>query len=253
MQIGVCGGFDRLGPAKEMGFDYAELAASAVGAMTEAEFEEKLQLVKCTGLPVPAFNVLFPGTITLMGATPDEEIQAYLEMVMSRMERMGGRVIVFGSGRSRNRPDGMSYEDAFRRLTEVTRMIGDAAGRHHLTVVIEPLNRTESNMINSVAEGACLCAAANHPAVKVLADYYHVTRDGEPFEDVLRVGGVKHVHIAAAISRKYPLCCEEGFTAFFDVLKKSGYDGMVSIEGSTDDFEHEAPIALRLLRGLAEG
>lgn len=252
MKIGICGGPDRLLGAGKMGYDYVELPASGVTALTEDEFEQVLKLREETGVPTPAFNVLFPGTIDLMGATPDGEIAGYLEKCMSRLERLGGDTVVFGSGRSRNRPDGMSYADAFRRLVQVTRMIGDAAAAHGITAVIEPLNRTETNMINSVAEAACLQAAAEHPNVKVLADYYHVALDGEPFEDIVRVGGVSHVHIAAAGSRAYPAECEPGFIRFFDALRKSGYDGRVSLEGKTEDPDRDAPAALKVLRSLAE-
>ena len=250
MKIGVCGGFDRLEDAKKAGYDYLELPASGVAAMTEEEFAQAQKTKQNTGLPTPAFNVLFPGTIDLMGGSTDQEIRDYLEKCFSRVEKLGGETVVFGSGRSRNRPEGMTYAQAFRRLAEVTRMIGEAAARHGVTVVIEPLNRKESNMINSVAEAACLQAAADHPAVKVLADYYHVTMDGEPFEDILRVSGVSHVHIAAAISRLYPVAPEAGFEPFFDVLRRAGYSGSVSVEGRTDDFEKDAPAALRFLREL---
>lgn len=107
-------------------------------------------------------------------------------------------------------------------------------------------------MINSVAEGACLVAAANHPSVKLLADYYHMALEGEPCSDIVRVGGVAHTHIAAREGRLYPTVMEEGFADFFRALKASGYDGLLSVEGRTEDFAADAPAALKLLHQLNE-
>lgn len=252
MKIGVCGGFERLAEAKTIGFDYVELPTSKIAGFTEEEFAENLAIAKEAGIPTPAFNVLFPGDIDLMGKTPDAEIEAYLNKALSRVQQLGGKVVVFGSGRSRMRPENMPYDQAFCRLVEVTRLIGKVAEKYGITIVIEPLNRSETNMINSVAEGACLRAMVNHPSVKLLADYFHVAKDGEPISDISRVCGVCHVHIATKEGRKYPVQMENGFGELFETLKAMKYEGMVSVEGGTDDFAGDAPAALALLKKLAE-
>ncbi len=169
------------------------------------------------------------------------------------MRALGGRIAVFGSGKSRNRPEGMAYADAFRRLAEVTRLTGEVAAAYGVTIVIEPLNRSEWNMICSRAEGAALIAAANHPNVKLLCDYYHAAREGEPLEDIVRLGGVSHAHIATREGRRYPVeRGEDAFDTFFACLKETNYQGLMSIEGKTDDMDADAPRALMLLRGLKE-
>ena len=88
--------------------------------------------------------------------------------ICTRVQRMGGKIAVFGSGKSRNRPADMSYDSAFRRLVRLTRMTGEIAVQYDVTIVIEPLNRNETNMINSLGEGACLSAAVDHPRVRLL-------------------------------------------------------------------------------------
>ena len=105
-------------------------------------------------------------------------------------------------------------------------------------------------MINSVAEGACLAAAVNHPSVKVLADYYHMAVEGEPISDIVRLGGITHAHIATKEGRRYPTVMEEGFRQFFQALKATGYDGLVSVEGKTDDMAVDGPASLALLEKL---
>ncbi|MGN1019245.1 MAG: sugar phosphate isomerase/epimerase family protein [Aristaeellaceae bacterium] len=251
IQFGLCGGLEKLHDAKAAGFAYLEPPVSGVAALSAEDFASALAEVRGAGMPTPAFNLLFPRTLQLLDpAVTDAEIAAYLEPAMARVEALGGRVAVFGSGRSRNRPEDVPYDAAFRRLIEVTRLTGEIAGRHGVTIVIEPLNRAESNMINSVAEGACLAAAVNHPSVQVLADYYHMALEGEPIGDIVRVGGITHAHIATKEGRRYPTVMEEGFGQFFRALKATGYDGLVSVEGKTDDMAADGPVSLRLLAQL---
>jgi len=179
-------------------------------------------------------------------------IAEYLHTAMKRVQLLGGRVAVFGSGKSRNCPEGMTYGEAFRRLVEVTRLTGEIAQQYGVVIVIEPLNRTETNMINSMAEGAALVAMVNHPNVQLLCDSFHVAKENEPFTDVVRLGGVSHVHVATKEGRRYPLEKDADLTALYEALKATNYDGMISIEGKTDDMAQDAPVSIALLKNLWE-
>lgn len=253
MKFGMCAGLEKMGEVAALGFDYIEPSVSGVAAMTDEEFAAALAAAKEAGLPCPAFNVLFPGTMLLLGdEAKDAEIAAYLNKAFARVQALGGKTVVFGSGKSRRRPDGTSYGDAFRRLVEVTRLIGEIAQQYGVTIVIEPLNREETNMINSMAEGAALAAAVNHPNVALLSDYFHVAKESEPVEDIVRLGGVCHTHMATKEGRRYPMEADEGIRAFFASLKAAHYTGMMSIEGKTDDMAADAPVALKVLKKLWE-
>ena len=254
MQFGLCARLNRLEEAAALGFDYLELPLRELAALSAAEFDALLTLQRRLGVKLPAFNCLLPGSIRLFA--PDFSLSAfddYLELVFSRAEALGGRCAVFGSGASRTRPDSLPYGEAFRRLTALTRRIGDAAARHGLTVPVEPLHRAETNMILSVGEGACLAAAVNHPAVTLLSDIYHVACEGEDPADLLRVGGVQHVHVALLEGRRWPVEPGAPLTAFFAALRASGYDGLVSVEGRSEDWQRDAAPTLRTLRALARG
>ena len=253
MKIGFCAGVDRIGEVAAAGFDYIEMSVSAAASWTEKEFEENLEKVQKAGIPVPAFNVLFPGDIRLLAPDADDQaIAGYLHGAFSRVQRLGGKVVVFGSGRSRRRPEELPYGAAFRRLAKVARLIGDVAGQYGITIAIEPLNRGETNMINSVAEGADLAAAADHPQVKLLADYYHIAVEHHAPDDLARLGGIVHTHIATEVGRRIPLEPEEGFRVLFAAMKRTGYTGLVSVEGHADDLAKEGPPAIALLKKLWE-
>ena len=251
MKIGFCGPLDRMAEIAEGGFDYIEPAMNALAAMPEGDFLNCLARAKEAALPCPAFNCMFPGSLALLApTTTDGEITRYLHGMFERVRALGGKIAVFGSGKSRMRPDGVPYGEAFRRLTAVTRLIGETAGQYGVTVVIEPLNRGETNMINSVGEGACLAAAVHHPSVSLLADYFHIAVENQPPEDILRVGGIAHAHIATKEGRRIPLEKEEGFERMFSAMKQTGYQGLISVEGRCDDLKKEGPLSIALLREL---
>ena len=253
MKIGYCAKIDRIGEAAAAGFDYIEPPVNAAAAWTEEEFRENLARVKNAGIPAPAFNLLFPKQMELLSPkTTDEDVAAYLRGALSRVRQLGGTTVVFGSGKSRCRPEGMPYDEAFRRLTEITRVTGEIAAEYGVSVVIEPLNLGETNMINSLGEGACLRAAVDHPAVQLLGDYYHIAKEHQPPEDIVRVGGIRHCHVATEEGRRAPQEAEDGFSAMFRAMKQTGYSGLISVEGKADDLSREGPVSVALLKKLWE-
>ena len=253
MKYGLCAGLDKIAEVAALGFDYLEPPVNGTATLSEEDFEAKLAMVKEASIPCPAFNLLFPKTMqVLVPETTDDMIAEYLHTAMKRVQLLGGRVAVFGSGKSRNCPEGMTYGEAFRRLVEVSRLTGEIAQQYGVVIIIEPLNRTETNMINSMAEGAALVAMVNHPNVQLLCDSFHVAKENEPFTDVVRLGGVSHVHVATKEGRRYPLEKDADLTALYEALKATNYDGMISIEGKTDDMAQDAPVSIALLKNLWE-
>ena len=253
MKFGLCAGIANIDEIAAMGFDYLECNISQLAGLSEEEFEVQKEKALAAAIPVSCYNILFPKTMTVIGSGYDREATAaYLHKAFSRIKALGGELVVFGSGKVRNCPAEVDFFSAYRQLVEVTRMTGEIAAEYGVTVVIEPLNRSETNMINSMGEGAQLAADVNLPNVKLLTDFFHVAKDGEPVEDVLRIGSFAHVHIAAGQGRVYPLPGQnEQYELFFKCLKEIGYDGRISIEGKTTDMAKDAPAALAYLKTLA--
>jgi len=162
-------------------------------------------------------------------------------------------VIVLGSPKSRNVPEGYPMDKAWSQLVELLRYIDPLVRTKGITVVIEPLCKLESNIINTAAEGLRLVKAAGPENIKLLIDYYHLVMERENPEIILDAGSyIKHIHFANPAGRVYPAEKVDGYIRFMDLLKRIGYAGRISIEAYTKDFSHDARRSVEILRQLAK-
>jgi sugar phosphate isomerase/epimerase len=250
-RIGVCVDPDRFEAAQAAGFDYAETNASRVAALSDQDFEKLAAQVAQLRIPVAASMSFIPGAIKLTGPEVDPARQvAYVTATLARLKRLGVKVVVFGSGGARRVPDGFSRDEAFAQLVDFCRRIAPVARDNGITIVVEPLRKQETNIINTAREGLALVKAVDRPEIRLLVDYYHLAEEGENADIIAEAGPLlAHTHIANPTGRVYPLSLDESaYGGFFANLCRIGYTGRLSIEASTKDFASDAPKSLALLR-----
>ena len=254
MRYGICTGLENLDLLEQSGYDYIELSVTATMKLEPEVLDQYREKLSRSKVKCEAFNVLFPKTMELIGGnTSEDELKEYLHKAMSMIQSLGGKVVVFGSGKCRQCPPHLTYGEAYKKLVEVYLITGQIAQEYGVFVVIEPLSRNETNMICTMAEGAILAADVAHPNVGLLSDYYHVMCNHDNIDDIRVIKNMGHIHIAAAEGRRYPLAEDgEEYTAFISALRAVGYDGRISIEGKTDAIEQDAKTALKLLKELEE-
>lgn len=256
IRLGVCTSYENVQTLARLGYDYIELGFSALGALSEDEFAKVKETICASPLRAQAFNGMLPGTFRLTGEKADlVPVRAFLEKTFVRARELGGQVVVFGSGGARNVPEGFCREKAAEQLVEYLNMAGKIASSCDMRIVIEPLNRKESNILNSVEEGLSLCKKVNHPNVGVLADLYHIGQENETMDGILHAGqNLWHCHIAQPLVRTSPCAgdgAEDWYARFFAALHEIGYEGRVSIEGRIPDFEKDAEISYQYLKKMA--
>lgn len=250
--IGYCVGLMGLEAAKAAGFDYVELGVTEIAALSDADFDAALEHVQKVGIPTPNANLFLPGSFRLTGpqaATPEEQM-AYVRKAFARLNRLGVKILCFGSGGARRVPDGFPKEEAFAQLVAFGKRIAPEARANGITVVIEPLRRQETNIINTAAEGLALVKAVGDPNFELLIDFYHLASEKEDPAIILEAREhIRHLHMANPQGRVFPLQWEEyDYAPFFATLRQIGYAGRMSIEGSSRDVAGEAPRAIELLR-----
>lgn len=241
MKFGVCGNLSRLPIIKEAGYDYIEMNFSNLALMSEEEFVKTREELARVGMRAEAFNGFFKGNMVLYGENADlNAIAAYCETAFSRAAQLGGAVAVLGSGGARAIPEGMSKEEAEEQFCRVLTVCGDVAQKYGMHIAIEPLRASECNFINLVSEGAAICRRVNHPAVKLLVDFFHFWCGEEPLSHIAEASDLLiHAHIARPnLDRLMPR--EEDLATvaqWAQALCEIGYAGRLSLEGGHgDDF-----------------
>jgi sugar phosphate isomerase/epimerase len=236
----------------EAGFDYIEWPMSrTVGEMDDAAYDALRRLADELSVTPEAWNVMLPGTLKIVGPEADHDAMAgYVDRAFARAAELGGKVVVFGSGGARAVPEGWDHEAAVHQFEAACRIAGEVAVRNGITIAIEPLRSDETNLVNTVAEGAAIVESVGHPAVRLLSDLYHVTEMHEPFADTGAAAAMLvHVHVAEPGSRALPQAgtADDTYDAYFSTLKGAGYDGRISMEcrGATPE---GAATALTYLR-----
>ena len=240
------------------GYDFAELTVGALANLSEDEYDSVVQELRRSPIPVPIYNSFVPATVPLTGPDISQQtIETYLDKSMHRVADAGGDAIIFGSGAARKAPEGFPIEAAMEQIQTFLHMCEIRAKSLGITVAIEPLNKQETNIINSVAEAAELARTVGLPHIKILADSYHMFVENESYDVIGEAAPwLAHVHISDR-DRIYPgkLAGESqtgavgvDFNSFFGALKKVGYEGLISTECPFDDFERETKESLMFIR-----
>jgi sugar phosphate isomerase/epimerase len=250
--VGYCVGLKGVETAKAAGFDYVELGVTEIAALSDEEFEAALARVKQAGIPTPNANLFIPASMKLTGpeAADPEQVMAYVGKAFGRLNRLGVKIVCFGSGGARRVPDGFSKEEAFKQLVAFGRRAAREAKAHGITIVIEPLRQQETNIINTAADGLALVAAVSDPNFELLIDFYHLASEKEDPAIIIRAADhIRHLHMANPQGRVFPLEWGEfDYAPFFANLRKIGYAGRISVEASSKDVPSEGPRAIALLR-----
>lgn len=224
-------------------------------ALPEAAFEENLKKIKQTQCKLYLCNVLFPSSIKITGPEVDENrVLGYLDTVFYRAKRANVPLIVLGSGGSRRLPEGYKQEQAKTEFAQLCRKMAGVAKKHNITLVIESLNSTETNFLNTLEEAAEIVKNVNHPNFRLNADIYHMMKENEPPQHIIDARKyIVYVELAEKEKRTFPGVMGEDFRPYFKALKSIGYKGPIVIEGRTSNLSQEAPIAYEnLTRQLSE-
>ncbi len=249
MRFGICTPSAQAAAAKAAGWDYVEDNAQGLlqGLVPDDQWTEPPP----AALPVLAANVLLPASLKVTGPDADPgRLLAYMETVARRAGRVGVRTLVFGSGAARMVPPGFDRATADRQVIDFARLAADALAPHGVTLVVEPLNRRECNIVNSVTEADDVARAVDRPNCWPLLDTWHLWMEHEPVPSPAVAARLRHVHVADLEGRVAPgLSGHADYRPVFAALKAVGYDRTISVESSPiPDFAAAAPRVLAFLK-----
>lgn len=128
-------------------------------------------------------------------------------------------------------PTQVEMERSVEGLREVARYAKGLGVR----VGLEPANRYETYVVNTIAAGLALADAIGEPNVGILYDTFHTSIEEKSMHGAITAAGKRlyHVHVSAN-DRGIPGTGQVHWDEVFRGLKDTGYDGTISIEGFVD-------------------
>lgn len=235
-QLGWCSGIGNAELLKSLGYDFIEIALNSLLLEDREEYRKLIKPVLASPLPTKAFNLFFPQGLRIVGPDANEaRIRNYIALAAETLTEAQASVIVLGSAGARNIPEGWERQQADEQLLQVLSWCADELRQTGIILAIEPLNREESNFINSVEDAVEFARLVNRAEIRVLADFFHMDEEREPLDTIRKhKDWLAHIHLADT-GRKHPGSGQYDYDAFFSILKEIDYKGMISAECFVDD------------------
>jgi D-psicose/D-tagatose/L-ribulose 3-epimerase len=116
------------------------------------------------------------------------------------------------------------------------RIVCEMAGERNLQIALEPLNRFESDLVNTAQDVIRLVNDISHPAAKVMLDGFHMNIEEPDIEKAIISTGGKLIHFQVSENyRGTPGTGQTRWDAYKRGLDAINYNGVVSIESFTPE------------------
>ncbi|MCA9177924.1 MAG: sugar phosphate isomerase/epimerase [Planctomycetales bacterium] len=217
--------------AAELGYDAIEIFAPGPDAVDPVALRG---LLDQHGLALAAVGT-GAGWVKqrLQLADPDAgKRRAAIDFVRSMIDFGGpfGAPAIIGSMQGRS-GDGVDKPTALGYLAEALEVLGEHASQHGVPLIYEPLNRYETNQVNTVADGVCLLERLSTRNVTLLADLFHMNIEESSIPDALRQGGTHIGHVHFVDSNRRPVGHGHlDMRPVIGALREIGYAGYLSAE-----------------------
>lgn len=212
-----------------LGYDGVELAVRDPELL---DFELLEQALIENELPVPAIGTgQAYGEEGLSLTNPDEEVRtSAIERIKSQagLAAQLDAVVIIGLIRGKSEGGGTSQRTL--GLLEDS-LLACAGADPAVRFAIEPINRYETDLVNTVSSGLELLDRLGLDNVGLLLDTFHMNIEEPDMLASIRQAGEQcfHFHVADS-NRWYPGAGHIDFKAVLEVLNQIGYSGFVSAE-----------------------
>lgn len=217
--------------ARELGFDGIEIFAPAADAVPEATLRK---LLGDTELSLAAMGtgagwVKHRLSLTSPAADIRGKAKTFIRNIIDRAGPFGAPAII---GSMQGRWDAsVDRPTALGMLAEVLNDLGEYARQYRVPLLYEPLNRYETNLIVTMAEGVHFLKSLTTENVKLLADLFHMNMEEANLAAAIRAaaGHIGHVHFVDS-NRKPAGLGHMDFAPIVAALRETSYDGFLSAE-----------------------
>jgi sugar phosphate isomerase/epimerase len=222
---------DAIRQAAQIGYDAVEMH---VADPAEVNVREICEACDASGVTVSSIGTGLAQVCDGLTLTHrDERVRQRALARLQEFVRLGGElgsVVIVGliKGNVRDCADRSSYE---RHLTDALNACLDVARESEATLVLEAMNRYESDILNTMEECVQYIERFDFERLKLHIDTYHMNIEEDRIGRNIAAAGrhIGHVHIADS-NRGYPGLGHYNFAETIAALKAAGYGGALAVE-----------------------
>jgi D-psicose/D-tagatose/L-ribulose 3-epimerase len=216
---------------KRAGYDGVEIPVFEGEPRHYAELGRRLEEL---GLQSTGIGIFPSVDMNPIGAAPEQRAAAlkHIEFIIECTAALGGKVVAgpLHSTIGHFSGEAPSQEER-RRAVAFHQAAGEIARKHGITIAVEAINRFECYFLTTMADLAVHLDAVGHPNVSGMYDTFHANiEEKDPIAAIATIRPhLSHVHISEN-DRGTPGRGHIDFATTFKALRRSGYDGWLTIE-----------------------
>lgn len=217
--------------AAQLGFDAVEIFSPGPDALAKIDLQSildqhGLQLAAVgtgAGMVIHGLNLCDPD------AAQREKAKGFIRAIIDMGAPFSAPAII-GSMQGRWTKE-TPKDTALNYLREACNELGDYAKGKGVPLIYEPLNRYETNLINTMRDGAAFMESLSTDNVVLLADLFHMNIEEADVAKALADAGkhVGHVHFVDS-NRQAAGAGHTDFAPIISALKSMGYAGYLCAE-----------------------
>jgi D-psicose/D-tagatose/L-ribulose 3-epimerase len=223
--------------AQTMGFDVFEVAVEDPSRFAGDRLAEAL---RSSGLRPVACGAFGPSRdLTHEDSKFRRESLEYIGEVLKLCERWDARIFagpMYSAVGKRRQVSADQKRKEWDLAVAGIRKAGMMAADHGVVLAIEPLNRFETDLVNTAAQVVMMVEEIAHPNVKIHLDTFHMMIEEKSLLDAIVLAGPRLVHFHACESnRGTPGTGLVPWDQVADGLRTIGYGGDLVIESFTPE------------------
>lgn len=224
---------ERLRKAAELGYDGVELMVSDPRRLDVEKIRSQLRKVglRVSAIGSGAIAMVEKYTLLSVDTEISNRAERRLHELIEFASQIGAGCVTIGS--FRGRAGGVKNANGRSQLIETLKRSSERAAENGVLLALEPLNRYESDIVNTAEEGLGLIDQIGSKSIGIVLDTYHMNIEEPNFtgsiEKVAVAGKLFHVHIGDS-NRLPPGQGHIDFQEIASALRSNNYNGYLSAE-----------------------
>ena len=160
-----------------------------------------------------------------------EQTIIYLFKCIDYAQLMGAKLVIVVPAAVSKLAPSLSKKEDWKNSVKAVQEVAKYAEKKDILLAIEPINRYETYLVNSVQDALYYAREVNSSHVKIMADTFHMNIEERDIPEAIRIAGSNLINVHIADSNR----CSVGrghinFKALIKALKEINYQYALTLE-----------------------